>query len=113
MIKVMKSMVVTSSNVEEALNKALRQTSEQRSQQQAFADAVESFQRHLLQDLEKSSKETESYFTRIVKKVDSAVQKVLGNLSSTVKIIETEVGDLSEVSLGMRNHSMIEAYCLI
>ena len=86
MIRLYQSLVGTSSDMESALFKALREASSQLVQQQEFAAAVADFQRGLLQDLKNSSTAAHSYLAELTR-----------NIGSAAKGMETEVSALSEV----------------
>ena len=98
MIKILKSMIATSSDIEEALNRVLQETDQQYVHRQEFMTAIASFQTSLLQDLEKSRLEAESYFAKLLKSIDFTMKNLMSKVSSAVKAAETEITGLSEVS---------------
>ena len=98
LIKLHKSVVETDSDVNLALSKALEEANAQLQQQQQFAVALRKFQEQLLQDLNASGMEAQSYFQKMVKSMETAVQNLLGRLSKASKEAEIAVMGLSKVS---------------
>ena len=91
-------MVETSSGVNSALSKALQESKDRLSQQQDFATAVDIFSKQLLRDLRDSNLETQSYFRKLLKSMDSATQTFLRKITSSTKEVETNIAGLSQVS---------------
>lgn len=101
MIRVLKSLVSTSSDLDEVLSKALHETAQRLVQQRDFAKAIDLFQRQLLHDLELVSGEAQSYFTRLMENMESVVETWLSRASSAFKNVETDVVSLNQVCWGL------------
>ena len=97
MIRVLKSLVSTSSDLDDVLSKALQEAAQRLAQQQDFAKATDLFQGQLLRDLELASEGAQSYFTRLMESMDSVMQTWLGRASSVARAVETDVASLSQV----------------
>ena len=68
-----------------------------------FSLAVQMFKRQLMHDLEISSSTTQSYFEKLVKGMDSAVQSTISKMSSVIRAAETDAANMSEVSPSARS----------
>lgn len=97
MIRVLKLLVSTSSNLDDVLNKALQEAAQRLAQQQDFAKAIDSFQSQLLQDLELVSGKAQSYFTRLMKDMESVVETWLSKVLLAFKNVETDITSLGQV----------------
>ncbi|KAL9117451.1 MAG: hypothetical protein Q9187_006010 [Circinaria calcarea] len=97
MIRVLKSLVSTGSDLDDMLSQTLQDAAQRMVQQRDLAKAIDSFQRQLLRDLELASDETQSYFMRLMESMDSVMQNLLRRVSSVVKVLETDVIGLSQI----------------
>lgn len=91
-------MVETNSDVSSALSKALAGANARLLAQRDFAVAIDSFQKKLLQDLEASGAEAQSFFQKLMKSMDAAAQNLMNQLFLVTKEAETAVAGLTEVS---------------
>ena len=82
-------------NANTALSRATKEANDGLSD---FSLAVQMFKRQLMHDLETSSSKTLSYFEKLVKGMDSAVQSTISKMSSVIRAAETDAADMSEVS---------------
>ena len=98
LIKLHKSIVETNSDVNSALSKALGEANARLLEQREFAVAIDTFQRQLLQDLQATGAEAQSFFQKLIKSIDAAAQNVLSQLSLATKEAATTVAGLSKVS---------------
>ena len=99
LIKLHKSAVETNANANAALSRATKSANDALGQLQSnFALAKQMFQDQLNRDLEISSKDTQSFFERLVKDVDTAVQSTLSKIGSKVRAMDSDAATLSEVS---------------
>jgi hypothetical protein len=96
-IKLHKSMAGTSSNIKDALSKALDNAATQLSQQKEFAVTVKAFQRQVLQDLESSALQAHSYFAKLLDSIESAVQLMLGKWITGAKEADLKLTELQNV----------------
>ena len=90
-------MVETTSGANAALTQALRQANDHMLQQQDFARAIKTFQEDLLQDLQKSSDKAHSYFSTLMKGVDSAMQTMMSKITFALQNVESSVVGLNQV----------------
>lgn len=97
MIEVLKSLVSTSSDLDDMLTQTLQDTAQRMVQQRDLAKAIDSFQTQLLRDLELASNETQSHFMRLMENMDSLMQNLLRRVTSVVKVLETDVNGLGQV----------------
>jgi hypothetical protein len=97
-IKLHKSMAETSSNINNALSKALENAAIQLSEQKEFAVTVKVFQRQMLQDLDASTSQAQSYFAKLMKGMETAMQLMLNTWKSGAKDVSTELDELQNVS---------------
>ena len=92
-------MVKTGSDAESALSMVLKDVNDSLSKQREFAVAIEVFQKQLLQDLEISNSQVQSYFAKLISSMDAATQSIFGKIKSAVDHAESDVIDLRKVSL--------------
>ena len=95
LIKLYKSVVEINANANTALSRATKEANDGLSD---FSLAVQMFKRQLMHDLETSSSKTQSYFEKLVKGMDSAVQSTVSKMSSVIRAAETDAANMSEVS---------------
>lgn len=82
-----------------ALLRAAKEVNDGLNQLQSnFALAKQMFQDQLMHDIEVSSTKTESFFEKLVKGMDTAVQSTLSKMASTVRAMDSNAANLSEVS---------------
>ena len=98
LINLHKAMVETSSDVSAALSRVLKEAEDRTEQQRSFATALDVFQKKLLQDLEDSSVEANSYLGILVKGIESAFQTATSKVVSFIFDVETDLSGLSQVS---------------
>lgn len=98
LIKLHKSMVETSSDVDATLAMALKDVNDGLSKQREFAAAIKLFQKKLLQDLEISNSQVQSYFARLVNSMDTATQSILSKITYAVDHAESDIINLRQVS---------------
>lgn len=104
LIKLHKSAVETNADANAALSRATKETNDGLNQLQTdFVLAKQMFQDQLVYDLEASSAKTQSFFEKLVKGVDTAVQSTLTKMGLTVRAIESDAASLSEVSQSGRS----------
>lgn len=92
-IKLHKSMAKASSNLKDALSKALDNAAIQLSQQEEFAVTVKGFQHRVLQDVD-------SFFAKLMDSMETATQLMLGKWKTETKDVGLEFNKLRNVSLG-------------
>ncbi|MCJ1234258.1 hypothetical protein MMC14_002217 [Varicellaria rhodocarpa] len=97
MIKILKSMITTSIDIEEALGKSLQEASQRLNDQRGFAVAANKLQQQLLHELAQSRDDTKSLFGRLIKNAEIASQSMLTKVSSAITIVESEVTKLNEM----------------
>ena len=99
LIQLYKSVVETNANANEALSRASKEANNGLSQLQSnFALALQMFQDQVANEVEASSIKTQSYFERLIKGVDAAVQSILTRIGSRMAALESDAANLSEVS---------------
>lgn len=98
LIKLHKSMTEISSDINVALSKALENAADELSQQREFAIAVKAFQKKLMEELDSSSSQAHSYFSALMKSVESAANIVLSSMATSAKDVENDMAGLREVS---------------
>ncbi len=91
-------MAETSSNINNALSKALENAAIQLSEQKEFAATVKVFQRQMLQDLDASTSQAQSYFAKLMKGMETAIQSMLNKWKTGAKDVSTELDELQNVS---------------
>ena len=91
-------MAHTSSSIDEALIVALNEAKRALMQQKDFAGAVDNFQRQLLQDLEKSRSEVQSYFSKVMHNLEVGMQSMFGKISTATRNVESDIAGISHVS---------------
>lgn len=91
-------MTEISSDINEALSKALENAADELSQQREFAVAVKAFQKNLMEELDSSSSQAHSYFSALVKSVESVINTMLSNMATSSRDVETDIAGLREVS---------------
>ena len=100
LIKLYKSVVEINADANTALSRATKNANDGLSD---FSLAVQMFKRQLMHDLEISSSETQSYFEKLVKGMDSAIQSTISKMSSVIRAAETDAANMSEVSPSRRS----------
>ncbi|MCJ1461598.1 hypothetical protein MMC07_000195 [Pseudocyphellaria aurata] len=96
LIKLHKSMTETSSDVDSALSNTLRAVNHGLSEQRKFAVALEEFQKRLLQDLNASNLQAQSYLAKLVNIMDTATQSIMAKMTSAVQAVESDMTGLRE-----------------
>lgn len=96
-IKLHKSMAEASSNMKDALLKALDKAATQLSQQEDFAVTVKGLQRRVLQDLDSSTLQAQSYFSKLTEGMETAMQLMLGKWNTETKNAGVELSKLQNV----------------
>ena len=92
-------MVETNANANAALSRATKEANDGLSQVQAnFALAKQMFQDQLIQDLEVSSTKVQSFFDKLVKGMDTAIQATLSKVGLTLRAMDSDAASLSQVS---------------
>lgn len=102
LIKLHKSIVKTSSDVDTQLAMALKDVNDSLSEQRIFAVAIKAFQKQLLHDLEASNSQVMSVFSKISNSMDIVTQSILSKLRSAVDHAELNVIELRNVGLQKR-----------
>lgn len=97
LIKLHKSMVDTTSGADAALGRAVTAANEAFIRQEAFGKEVRRFQQQIMQDLEASKVETQSFLGDFLKHVSSSLQSTTKQLLGKVKDIEIEAKNVQEV----------------
>lgn len=96
-IKLHKSMAEASSHMKDALSRALDKASSRLSEQEGFAVTVQGFQRRVLQDFESSSLQAQSYFTKLMDRMETAMQLMLGKWNLSAKDFGVELNEMRNV----------------
>ena len=118
LIQLYKSVVETNADANEALSRANREAIDGLSQLQSnFALVLQMFQDQVTHEIELTSTKTQSYFERLIKGMDAAVQSILSKIGSKLRDMESDATNLSEVSQagrsrgkGMKQESCIEEF---
>ena len=98
LIELHKSIVQTNADANAALSRATKEANDGISQLQSnFALAKQIFQDQLMHDIEVSSTNAQSFFEKLVKGMDGAVQSMLSKFGSTMRAMESDAAKLSEV----------------
>ncbi|MCJ1354189.1 MAG: hypothetical protein MMC33_004176 [Icmadophila ericetorum] len=97
LIRTFSSFVATSSNVNDALEKAVERENRQRSQQREFAVAVDSFQKQMLEDLTRSKAEASSIFTIFAQGIQSTLESLFNKISTRLGGIDIDIATFGEV----------------
>lgn len=98
LIKLHRSMVETSQGASSALGRATNEANAALTQLQSeFALAKRGFQDQLLQEMESSTKRTQSSFERMIKGMDTAIQGAMGQVLSRIKDFNSETISLGHV----------------
>ncbi|KAL8809138.1 MAG: hypothetical protein Q9200_003685 [Gallowayella weberi] len=90
LIKLHQSLLNTTSGADAALVRALAAVNEALMRQKKFGTEVEQFQQQLLQDLEATKANTQSYLGSLTKNIESAVRSMTKQFSEKMKRVETE-----------------------
>ncbi|KAF6230869.1 hypothetical protein HO173_010985 [Letharia columbiana] len=97
LIKLHKSAVEINADANAALLRTAKEVNDGLNQLQSnFALAKQMFQDQLMHDIEVSSTKTESFFEKLVKGMDTAVQSTLSKMASTVRAMDLNAASLSE-----------------
>jgi hypothetical protein len=102
LVELYKSMAHTSSNIDEALVETVNEVKQALIQQRDFANAVKLLQRQLLEDLERSSSEAQSYFSRFTHNFELTIQSIIGRISTATRNVESDIAGFSHVSARSR-----------
>ncbi|KAL8860616.1 MAG: hypothetical protein Q9178_002969 [Gyalolechia marmorata] len=97
LIKLHQSMVDTTAGANSALVRAVTAANEALMKQNQFGVEVEQFQRQLMQDLEVSKADTQSYLGTLMRKIESALQNTIKPFSDKMKKVETEANNVQTV----------------
>ncbi|KAL8867390.1 MAG: hypothetical protein Q9174_005696, partial [Haloplaca sp. 1 TL-2023] len=100
MIKLHKSMAGTASDANSALASATAVANEALVRQREFERQVRVFQEQLMQDLDVTKTEAQSYFDTLVEKVDSIIHEIMSQISRKMQDID---GDAQEVQKVLRS----------
>ena len=102
-IKLYKSIVETNANANAALSRATKEVNDGLSQIRSnFALAMQIFQDQVTYEVEASSTKTQSFFEKLVKGMDAAVQSMLSKIGSAMSAVESDAASLNEVSQARR-----------
>ncbi|KAI4120263.1 MAG: hypothetical protein LQ338_007140, partial [Usnochroma carphineum] len=96
LIKLHESMVGATSGANSALAQAVTAAKEALMKQEEYGKEVKRFQQQVMQDLEASKAETQSYLGNLLKHVESALQSATKQFSGKMKIIEKEADNVGE-----------------
>ncbi|KAL8642137.1 MAG: hypothetical protein Q9226_008541 [Calogaya cf. arnoldii] len=96
LIRVHQSLVNTTSGASSALLRALAAANKALLDQKHFATEVEQFQQRLMQDLETSKANTQSYLHVWMKNIESALQSTIKPFSDKIKKVETKADEVHE-----------------
>lgn len=91
-------MVETSTDIDSALSNALREVNDGLAEQRSFAVAIKDFEKNLLQDLNTSNSQAQSYFAKLVNSMDTATHSIVAKITSAMQAVESDVSGLREVS---------------
>lgn len=81
-----------------SLSEAVDRASTHLARQNAFAEAVEAFQREIQEDFARATKATQSALSRLLGELESNMQRVFGKLTTAGQTVEAQYAGLSEVS---------------
>lgn len=96
-------MTQTNADVNAALSKALENAAEDLSQQRDFAIAIGSLQKKMLNDLESSNNDAQTFISRLINAMDSAIQAVLTKITSAAEDLESDITRLHKASSNPNN----------
>ena len=96
MVNILKSMVTTSLDVEEALSRSLQEASQRLYDQREFAATANALQQQLLHELAQSRVETKSFITRLMENAEMTSQSILTKVSSVISAMNSEISNLNE-----------------
>lgn len=113
LINLYKSVVGTNADANAALSIAIKEAYDGLSK---YALAVQMSKDRLMHDLEVSSAESQSFFEKLIKRMDTTVQLAISKIGSTVRAVESVAASLSEVSKSGRGrcgpkHSHLSLTC--
>ncbi|KAI9718761.1 MAG: hypothetical protein M1812_003935 [Candelaria pacifica] len=91
LLELHKAMAGVTSDLSEAMSKAVLESRIHIEDQEAFTQAVKEFQTRLLRDLDNTSSEAKTYLSRLMGDVDMAIQAILRSISSTGKAAEASL----------------------
>lgn len=97
-IKLHKLMAEKTSDMKDALLKALENAAIQFSQQEEFAVKVESFQHRVLKNVDSSNLRSQSYFAKFMESMETAMQMMLGKWNTETKNVSLELSKLQNVN---------------
>ena len=97
MIKILKSMVATSLDVEETLSRSLQEASQRLDGQREFTKAADAIQQQLLHELAQSNVEAKTFFGRLMENAEMASHSMLAKVSSAFSVMDSEIARLNEV----------------
>lgn len=90
-------MVDATSNANAALGRAVTAANEALIRQDEFGKQVRRLHQQVIQDLEASKTDTQSYLGNMLKQVSSAIQSMTQQLSDKFKDLGSEASDVKEV----------------
>lgn len=90
-------MAETTSNMKDALLKALENAATKLSQQEEFAVKVKGFQHRILKDLDLATLQSQSYFAKFMEGVETAMRLMLGKWNTETKNVGLELNKLQNV----------------
>ncbi|KAL9576094.1 MAG: hypothetical protein Q9212_007391, partial [Teloschistes hypoglaucus] len=96
LIQLHQSMTKTASGADAALSRVVNAANEAMVRQEQFAKEVKRFQRQLMQDLEVSKSETQSFLQSLNKNVDLTFQGITKRLFARVEDVEREASKVQE-----------------
>ncbi|KAI4199625.1 MAG: hypothetical protein LQ350_004500 [Teloschistes chrysophthalmus] len=96
LIQLHQSITKTASGADAALSRVVNAANEAIIRQEQFAKEVKRFQRQLMQDLEVSKSETQSFLQSLNKNVDSTLQGITKRLFAKVGDVEREASKVQE-----------------
>ncbi|KAI4242997.1 MAG: hypothetical protein L6R40_003688 [Gallowayella cf. fulva] len=97
LIKLHQSMINTTAGANGALVRALAAVNEALMSQKQFGAEVDQLQQQLMQDLQASKADTQSYLSSLVKNIDSALQKMIKQISDKIVRIGSEADEVETV----------------
>lgn len=90
-------MINTTAGANGALVRALAAVNEALMSQKQFGAEVDQLQQQLMQDLQASKADTQSYLSSLVKNIDSALQKMIKQISDKIVRIGSEADEVETV----------------
>ncbi|KAI4111183.1 MAG: hypothetical protein LQ345_006848 [Seirophora villosa] len=97
-------MVDATSNANAALGRAVTAANEALIRQDEFGKQVRRLHQQVIQDLEASKTDTQSYLGNMLKQVSSAIQSMTQQLSDKFKDLGSEASDVKEEAEGLKSN---------